>query len=71
MSARTSITLAAALFASILPAIAQRSSVAAGINVVHAPVPAPILNGKKAFISYELGAVTAFPDNYSGGPERA
>jgi hypothetical protein len=54
-----------------LAAQAQRSSVAAGINVVHAPVPAPILNGKKAFISYELGAVTAFPDNYSGGPERA
>ena len=59
------------LIGAALPATAQRSSVVAGINVVHAPVPAPILRGKRAFISYELGAVTVFPDNYSGGPERA
>ena len=50
---------------------AQRSSVNAGINSVHAQVPAPLTKGKKAFISYELGAVTAFPDAYSGSPERA
>jgi hypothetical protein len=50
---------------------AQRSSSAKGINSVSAPVPAPLLNGKRAFISYELGDVTAFPSAYSGGPERA
>lgn len=50
---------------------AQRSSSAKGINNVSAPVPAPLLNGKRAFISYELGDVTAFPSAYSGGPERA
>jgi hypothetical protein len=49
----------------------QRSSAIAGINVLGAPVPAPLLNGKRAFISYELGDVTAFPARYSGGPERA
>ncbi len=54
-----------------LPAQAQRSSVGAGINNVHAPVPGPLVRGKRAFISYELGAVTAFPDSYSGSPERA
>ena len=43
----------------------------AGVDPVRAPVPTPLLNGKKAFISYELGDVTAFPDAYSGGPERA
>jgi hypothetical protein len=59
------------LISTALPASAQRSSVVAGINTVHAPVPDPILKGRRAFISYELGAVTAFPDNYSGGPERA
>ena len=63
--------IAGVLLSFALPACAQRSSVAAGINNVHAPVPAPLLNGKKAFISYELGAVVAFPDNYSGSPERA
>ena len=59
------------LFLLAIPSVAQRSSVVAGINNVHAPVPAPLVRGKRAFISYELGAVTAFPDNYSGGPERA
>jgi hypothetical protein len=49
----------------------QRSSAAAGINNLAAPVPTPLLNGKRAFISYELGDVTAFPNAYSGGPERA
>jgi len=58
-----------------VPASAQfrsdRSSAEVGINTVNAPVPAPLLNGKRAFISYELGDVTAFPSSYSGGPERA
>jgi hypothetical protein len=49
----------------------QRSSAAKGINSLAAPVPTPLLNGKRAFISYELGDVTAFPSAYSGGPERA
>jgi hypothetical protein len=49
----------------------QRSSAAKGINSLAAPMPTPLLNGKKAFISYELGDVTAFPSSYSGGPERA
>jgi hypothetical protein len=49
----------------------QKSSAAKGINTLAAPIPAPLLNGRKAFISYELGDVTAFPDRYSGGPERA
>jgi hypothetical protein len=55
-----------------MPAFAQvRSSAAKGINTLAAPVPTPLLNGKRAFISYELGDVTAFPSAYSGGPERA
>ena len=49
----------------------KKSSADAGVNSVRAPVPTPLLNGKRAFISYELGDVTAFPDAYSGGPERA
>jgi len=49
----------------------QKSSAAAGVNSVAAPVPDPLLKGKKAFISYELGDVTSFPARYSGGPERA
>ena len=43
----------------------------APVNSSSAPVPAPILQGKKAFISFELGDVSAFPSVYSGGPERA
>jgi hypothetical protein len=55
----------------ILPsgALAQRKG--APVNASSAPVPAPILQGKKAFISFELGDVSAFPSVYSGGPERA
>ena len=49
----------------------KKSSADVGINTVRAPVPTPLLNGITAFISYELGDVTAFPDAYSGGPERA
>ena len=49
----------------------KKSSADVGINTVNAPVPTPILHGKKAFVSYELGDVTAFPEAYSGGPERA
>ncbi len=49
----------------------KKSSADVGVNRVQAPIPTPMLNGKKAFISYELGDVTAFPDAYSGGPERA
>jgi hypothetical protein len=55
-----------------LPASAQkRSSAAHGINVLAAPVPTPLVEGKRAFISYELGDVSSFPSRYSGGPERA
>lgn len=49
----------------------QRSSAIAGINTVQAPVPTPLMQGKKAFIAYEMGDITAFPSSYSGGPERA
>lgn len=49
----------------------DRSSSTVGINNVNAPVPTPLLNGKRVFISYEIGDVTAFPNGYSGGPERA
>jgi hypothetical protein len=44
---------------------------AAPVNSSSAPIPAPILQGKKAFISFELGDVSSFPSTYSGGPERA
>jgi hypothetical protein len=44
---------------------------AAPVNSSFAPVPTPILQGKKAFISFELGDVSSFPSTYSGGPERA
>ena len=49
----------------------DRSSAEVGVNNLQAPVPDPITKGKRAFISYELGDVTAFPSSYSGGPERA
>jgi hypothetical protein len=49
--------------------VAQRQ--AAPVNSSAAPVPAPILQGSKAFISFELGDVSSFPSVYSGGPERA
>ena len=50
-------------------AMAQRKN--APVNLSAAPVPAPILQGKRAFVSFELGDVSAFPSAYSGGPERA
>jgi hypothetical protein len=49
----------------------QLSSAAKGINAANAPVPTPLVNGKKVFISFDLGDVLAFPSVYSGGPERA
>ena len=49
----------------------KKSSADIGVNTVQASIPTPLVNGKRAFISYELGDVTAFPDAYSGGPERA
>ncbi|MGA8940699.1 MAG: hypothetical protein WB439_16170 [Acidobacteriaceae bacterium] len=49
--------------------LAQRKG--APVNSSSAPVPAPILQAKKAFISFELGDVSSFPGIYSGGPERA
>ena len=47
------------------------SSARVGVNRTGAPVPDPLLIGKRAFVSYELGDVTDFPSGYSGGPERA
>jgi len=49
----------------------QLSSSAKGINTGNAPVPTPLMNGKKVFVSFDLGDVLAFPSVYSGGPERA
>ena len=49
----------------------QLSSAAKGINTANAPVPTPLVNGKKVFISFDPGDVLAFPSVYSGGPERA
>ncbi len=49
----------------------QLSSAAKGINTANAPVPTPLVSGKKVFISFDLGDVLAFPSVYSGGPERA
>lgn len=68
---RCLLLMAAVLSAGILPPtlLAQRKG--APVNSSSAPVPAPILQGKKAFISFELGDVSSFPSTYSGGPERA
>jgi hypothetical protein len=63
------LSLSLLLTAFIIPACAQRK--AAPVNSSSAPVPDPILKGKRAFISFELGDVSAFPSLYSGGPERA
>jgi hypothetical protein len=64
--------LSALCVLSVSPVLAQhRSSAAVGINTMDAPVPAPLFEGKRVFLSYELGDVTAFPSAYSGGPERA
>lgn len=62
---------ATAAYAQITFGTPKKSSADVGINTVQAPVPTPLLHGKRAFISYELGDVTAFPDAYSGSPERA
>jgi hypothetical protein len=67
----TALTISIAAPAQITFGTPKKSSADVGINTVQAPVPAPLLNGKKAFISYEIGDVTAFPTAYSGGPERA
>jgi len=68
---KKSVALCALTLSCALPLSAQRSSAAKGVNTTAAPVPTPLLNGKRAFISYEIGDVTAFPSSYSGGPERA
>ena len=68
---KKSLAMGALLLCCVVPICAQKSSAAKGINSLAAPVPAPLLNGKRAFISNELGDVTAFPSSYSGGPERA
>lgn len=57
--------------AQIIFGVPKRSSAAAGINNSTAPIPTPLVLGRTAFISYELGDVTSFPIAYSGGPERA
>lgn len=49
----------------------KMSSASKGINTAQAPVPVPLLKGKKVFISFDMGDVLAFPSVYSGGPERA
>ncbi|MFZ0432315.1 MAG: hypothetical protein WAL86_06425 [Candidatus Acidiferrales bacterium] len=67
------VTIAALAIFCAMPASAQKkdSEQAKGINRLNAPIPAPLLNAKRVFISYELGDVSAFPSTYSGGPERA
>jgi hypothetical protein len=72
VSPKLSIAIAALSICFTFPICAQqRSSAAKGVNTLAAPVPTPLLTGKRAFISYEQGDVTAFPSAYSGGPERA
>jgi hypothetical protein len=63
------VLVAGLLVLSASSVVAQRK--AAPVNSSLAPVPAPILQGRKAFISFELGDVSSFPSIYSGGPERA
>jgi len=63
--------IAATASAQIFDQRSDRSSAEVGINNSNAPVPSPLLKAKRAFISYEIGDVTAFPSDYSGGPERA
>jgi hypothetical protein len=70
-SATRRFAIAALLFACCLAAPAQRSSARKGVNKMGAPIPDPILNGKKVFISFELGDTVDFDGVYSGGPERA
>lgn len=66
---RSTLTTVALSCVLLSGASAQRK--AAPVNASSAPVPSPILAGKRAFISFELGDVRAFPSIYSGGPERA
>jgi len=63
--------IAATASAQIFDQRSDRSSAEVGINNSQAPVPSPLLKAKRAFVSYEIGDVTAFPSDYSGGPERA
>ncbi len=65
------LALTASASAQIFDQRSDRSSAEVGINNSNAPVPSPLLTAKRAFISYEIGDVTAFPSDYSGGPERA
>ena len=62
LSLQASAAIAALSVCLAMPTIAQQSSSAAeSLNALVAPVPTPLLNGKRAFISYELGDATAFP----------
>ncbi len=61
--------LAMTVISAPLGLVAQRKS--APVNASDAPVPAPVLQAKTAFISFELGDTASFPGVYSGGPERA
>lgn len=61
----------ASLSAQLIPSRSDGSSAGMGINNVNAPLPEPLLKGKGAFISYELGDVRGFPSSYNGGEERA
>jgi hypothetical protein len=71
LSAVACLALAVPASAQIFDNRSDRSSAEVGINNSNAPVPSPLLKAKRAFISYEIGDVTAFPSDYSGGPERA
>ncbi len=66
------LAFASALLAVALSSVSLSAQLkGAPVNSSFAPVPAPILQGRKAFISFELGDVSSFPSTYSGGPERA
>ena len=65
------IVVVALLFCFCIAVPAQRSSARKGVNKMGAPIPDPILNGKRVFISFELGDTVDFDGVYSGGPERA
>ena len=64
-------TMCVLLSCAVASVAQKRSSGRVGVNSIDAPVPEVLLRAKRAFISYELGDVTAFPKGYSGGPERA
>jgi hypothetical protein len=71
MHAAKRFAILALLFSFALTLPAQRSSARKGVNKLGAPIPDPILNGKKVFVSFELGDTVDFDSVYSGGPERA